>query len=71
MINRGSDFGIQVGSQFVLYRDKKMDENFLYAIGEAIATEVKGDVTTVLVTQSLSAIEVGDYVALRRETDKK
>ena len=71
VINRGSDFGIQVGSQFVLYRDKKMDENFLYAIGEAIATEVKGDVTTVLVTQSLSAIEVGDYVALRRETDKK
>ena len=71
VINRGSDLGIQVGSQFVLYRDKKMDENFLYAIGEAIATEVKPDMSTVLVTQSLSAIEAGDYVALRREPAEK
>lgn len=71
VINRGSDFGIAVGSQFVLYRDKKMAENFLYAIGEGIATEVKPEMTTVLVTVSLDAIEAGDYVALRRETDKK
>jgi len=71
VINRGSDFGVQVGSQFVLYRDKKMDENFLYAIGEAIATEVKPDMSTVLVTLSLSAIEAGDYVALRRESAEK
>jgi hypothetical protein len=71
VINRGTDHGIEVGSQFVLYRDKKMDENFLFAIGEGIATEVKENTTTVVVTQSLSAIASGDYVALRRETDKK
>ena len=71
VVNRGTDFGIEVGSQFVLYRDKKMDQNFLYAIGEGIATEVKENVATVMVTQSLSAIESGDYVALRRETEKK
>src|SRR5688572_7061790 len=71
VINRGSEFGIEVGSQFVLYRDKKMAENFLYAIGEGIATEVKPETTTVLVTVSLDAIESGDYVALRRDTEKK
>jgi hypothetical protein len=71
VINRGTDFGIAVGSQFVLYRDKKMDQNFLYYIGEGIATEVKENTATVLVTMSLSAIEKGDYVALRRETEKK
>jgi hypothetical protein len=71
VINRGSDYGIEVGSKFVLYRDKKMNENFLFAIGEGIATEVKENVATVVVTQSLSAIQSGDYVALRRETEKK
>ena len=70
VINRGSDFGIEVGSQFVLYRDKKMAENFLYEIGEGIATEVKPEMTTVLVTLSLDAIQTGDYVALRREPQK-
>jgi hypothetical protein len=71
VINRGSDFGIEVGSQFVLYRDKKMAENFLYAIGEAVATEVKENMATVVVTVSLDAIESGDYVALRREPAEK
>ena len=71
VINRGTDSGIEVGSQFVLYRDKKMDDNFLYAIGEGIATEVKENSATVVVTMSLSAIETGDYVALRRNTEKK
>jgi hypothetical protein len=67
VIDRGSDFGIEVGSQFVLYRDKKMAENFLFAIGEGVATEVKAETSTVMVTVSLDAIESGDYVALRRE----
>lgn len=71
VIDRGADFGIEVGSQFVMYRDKKQPENFLYAIGEGIATEVKDNMATVLVTMSLDAIESGDYVALRRETEKK
>ena len=70
VINRGSEFGIEVGSQFVLYRDKKMANNFLFEIGEGIATEVKADMTTVLVTVSLDAINSGDYVALRREPKK-
>ena len=43
VINRGSDHGIEVGSQFVLYRDKKQAENFLFEIGEGIATEVKAE----------------------------
>jgi hypothetical protein len=67
VINRGSDHGIEVGSQFVLYRDKKQAENFLFEIGEGIATEVKAEMSTVVVTVSLDAIESGDYVALRRE----
>jgi hypothetical protein len=67
VINRGSDHGIEVGSQFVLYRDKKQADNFLFEIGEGIATEVKPEMTTVVVTVSLDAIESGDYVALRRE----
>jgi hypothetical protein len=70
VINRGSDHGVEVGSQFVLYRDKKQAENFLYLIGEGIATEVKSEMSTVQVTVSLDAIESGDYVALRREPDK-
>jgi hypothetical protein len=71
VMDRGADHGIEVGSKFVLYRDKKQDENFLYAIGEGIATEVKENTATVLVTVSLDSIESGDYVALRRETENK
>jgi hypothetical protein len=71
VINRGSDHGVEVGSQFVLYRDKKQAENFLYQIGEGIATEVKPEMSTVQVTVSLDSIESGDYVALRREPDQK
>ena len=70
VIDRGSDFGIEPGSQFVFYRDKKQAENFLFHIGEGIATEVKQDVATVHVTMSLDAIASGDYVALRREPKK-
>jgi hypothetical protein len=66
VMDRGRDYGIEPGAQFVLYRDKGQAENFLYAIGEGIATDVKENMTTVLVTVSLDAIESGDYVALRR-----
>jgi hypothetical protein len=66
VMDRGRDHGIEPGAQFVLYRDKKQVENFLFAIGEGIATDVKESTTTVLVTVSLDAIESGDYVALRR-----
>jgi hypothetical protein len=71
VMDRGRDHGIEPGAQFVLYRDKKQAENFLFAIGEGIATEVKDSMTTVLVTVSLDAIESGDYVALRRAAEQK
>jgi hypothetical protein len=71
VINRGSDHGVEVGSQFVLYRDKKQAENFLYAIGEAVATDVKSEMSTVQVTVSLDTIQSGDYVALRRDPSEK
>jgi hypothetical protein len=67
VIDRGSDHGVEMGSQFVLYRDKKQAKNFLYEIGEAVAVDVKSEMTTVLVTVSLDGITEGDYVALRRE----
>jgi hypothetical protein len=67
VIDRGSDHGVEMGSQFVLYRDKKQSKNFLYEIGEAVAVDVKSEMTTVLVTVSLDGITEGDYVALRRE----
>jgi hypothetical protein len=71
VINRGSDHGIEVGSQLVLYRDKKQAENFLYEIGEGVATEVKPEMSTVHVTVSLDAVQSGDYVSLRREPDEQ
>jgi hypothetical protein len=71
LISRGSDDGIAVGAQFVLYRDKKQSENFLYEIGEAVATDVKAKMSTLQVTLSLDAIQSGDYVALRKEEEKK
>jgi hypothetical protein len=70
VVDRGSDHGIEVGSKFVLYRNKKQAENFLFEIGEGVATEVKSENSTVQVTVSLDAIESGDYVALRREPNK-
>jgi hypothetical protein len=70
-INRGSEHGVELGSQFVLYRDKKQAENFLYEIGEAIATDVQPEMSTVLVTVSLDSIQSGDYVALRRDPNDK
>ena len=71
VINRGTEHGVEVGSQFVLYRDKNQAKNFLYQIGEAVATEVKSDMSTVQVTVSLDAIKSGDYVAIRREPQQK
>jgi hypothetical protein len=71
VINRGSEFGMEVGSQLVFYRDKKQAENFLFHIGEGIVTEVKPDMATVQVTMSLDTINAGDYVALRREPQQK
>ena len=65
-VNRGSDHGVMPGTHFVLYRDNRIAENFLFEIGEAVAMDVKPDSATLRVTLSLDAIQEGDYVAMRR-----
>jgi hypothetical protein len=66
MIDRGSDGGITSGMNLVLYRDKRLADNFLYELGEAVAIDVKADSSTVQVTVARDAIQEGDYVAMRR-----
>jgi hypothetical protein len=65
ILDRGTDFGITPGAQFVLYRDKKQSENFLYELGEAIAVSVDANWSTLRVTLSRDAIQAGDYVGMR------
>lgn len=66
IVDRGSDHGVDVGTQFVLYRDKRVAENFLFQLGEAVAVDVKPTSSTLQVTVSLDAIHAGDYVAMRK-----
>jgi hypothetical protein len=66
MINRGADHGVAPGDRFVVYRDKKMAENFLYDLGEAVATDVKADSATLQAIVSRDAFMPGDYVAPRK-----
>ena len=65
-IDRGTDHGVTVGTNFVLYREKSVADNFLFAIGEATVVNVQPDSSTVQVTVSLDAIAAGDYAAMRR-----
>lgn len=65
-INRGSDHGVTPGTQFVLYRDKRVDANFLFELGDAVAMNVRPDSSTLQVTTSFDAIMEGDFVAMRR-----
>jgi hypothetical protein len=66
MVNRGSDHGVAPGDRFVIYRDKKMAENFLYDLGEAVAIDVKADSATLQAIVSRDAFMPGDYVAPRK-----
>jgi hypothetical protein len=66
ILNRGADFGITPGAQFVVYRDKKQTENFLYELGEAVAVQVGPASATLQVTLSRDAFSEGDYVAMRK-----
>jgi hypothetical protein len=66
IVDRGSDHGVTPGSQFVVYRDKRQAENFLYELGEAVAVDVKPETSTLRVTLSRDAFRAGDYVALRK-----
>ena len=67
VLDRGSDDGVAVGAQFVLYRDKRLPGNFLYELGEAVAVVVQPETATLQVTLARDALLVGDYVAMRRE----
>jgi len=64
--DRGSDHGVTVGAQFVVYRDHRTPGNFLFELGEAVAIEVRPDSSTLQITLSLDAFMPGDLVALRK-----
>jgi hypothetical protein len=66
VVDRGSKQEVTPGMQFVLYRNTKLPENFLYDLGEAVAVDVREDTATLLVTVSRDAIQRGDYVARRK-----
>jgi hypothetical protein len=66
IVDRGSDHGAEIGTQFVLYRDKRAAGNFLFEIGEAVAIDVKPHSSTLRVMTSLDAIQEGDYAAMRK-----
>lgn len=66
LVDRGSDHGVTPGSQFVLYRNKRQPENFLFELGEAVAVDVTPDTSTLQVTRTLDAIMEGDLVAIRK-----
>ena len=66
IIDRGSDHGLYPGARFVVYRDKRLAENFLYELGEAVAVEVTPENSTLQVTVSRDGFKDGDYVAIRK-----
>ena len=65
-VDRGSEHGVSPGTRFVLYRDKRVGENFLFELGEAVAVDVQAESSTLQVLTALDAIMEGDYVAMRR-----
>ncbi len=65
-LDRGTNHGIEPGSTFVVYRDKKLAGNFLIEIAEAMAVDVREDRATLQVTLSRDAIALNDYVAMRK-----
>jgi hypothetical protein len=66
IVDRGSDHGVYVGARFVVYRDKRVAENFLYDLGEAVAVDVRPESSTLQVTVSRDGFKDGDYVAIRK-----
>jgi len=70
VVDRGSEAGVTPGMRFVFYRDKQQDQNFLFELGEATAMDVRPDSSTLQITTSLDAIQLGDYVA-RRNVEPK
>ncbi len=66
IVDRGSNHGVTVGAQFVVYRDKLQPDTFLVELGEAVAVDVRPDTSTLQSTVSRDAFISGDYVALRK-----
>jgi hypothetical protein len=67
VIDQGSAQGITPGAHFVIYRWKKRaPENFLSAIGEAVATVVQQDTATLSITAARDSIIQSDLVAMRK-----
>ena len=66
LVNRGSDHGVSRGANFVIYRDNRQPQNFLFELGEAVAVEVMPEWSTLRGTISYDAFREGDYVALRK-----
>jgi hypothetical protein len=66
MIDRGSDHGVSLGANFVIYRDNRQPENFLFELGEAVAVDVMPEWSALRVTLSRDGMRSGDYVALRK-----
>ena len=67
VIDRGSAQGITAGAHFVFYRwKKKAPENFLAAIGEGVAVDVKAESATLSLSASRDSVMVGDLVAMRK-----
>ena len=66
LVDRGSDHGVTVGAQFVVYRDNQEPGNFLFEIGEAVAVDVRPEASTLRIILARDAFLSGDYVALRK-----
>jgi hypothetical protein len=66
IINRGREHGVAAGDRFVIYRDKKQSENFLFDLGEAVAVSVNADTSTLQAVSARDAVMEGDYVAIRK-----
>ena len=66
VIDRGRDYGIAPGTQFVVYHDKKESGNFLYESADAVAVDVRESSSTLQLTFSRTAVQVNDYVSMRK-----
>jgi hypothetical protein len=66
LVDRGSDHGVSRGAQFVVYRDNRQPETFLFELGEAVAVDVMPEWTAARITISYDGFRSGDYVALRK-----
>ena len=66
MVDRGSDHGVALGAQFVVFRDKLEKGNFLFELADGMAVDVRPETTTLRITRAIDGVTVGDYVALRK-----